>query len=241
MISRDHLLRLIDDRLAELGMSAADASTRAVGNHYLIRNIRRRKNGLPSVEHLMALCDVLGLEFHIGPHRTAPPPIAGAAPASPLPEFEAHVRSMVCLTLQYGGDPFPPYTRDGLTGDYGFIPAYADDASQETSYAALRADYVRAHGLHPKDLRWLRIADDSMEPVIQAGDAVVVDLSQRQPRDGLVFALRRADDSPVIKRLELCPQERWWGKSDNTTYEPRIIDDPGALIGRAVWWAHIEP
>lgn len=65
----EQLLRLIQTRLDELGISASQASTRAVGNHYLIRNMDRRK-GWPSVENLQALCRVLGWEFYIGPPRS---------------------------------------------------------------------------------------------------------------------------------------------------------------------------
>ena len=49
-------------------MKPATASRKAVGNPYLIRNMRR--GGWPSVENLQALCQVLGLEFYIGPPRT---------------------------------------------------------------------------------------------------------------------------------------------------------------------------
>ncbi len=78
------LLRLIDKRLAELGISASEASTRAVGNHYLIRNMHRRA-GMPSVENLQAVCDVLGMEFYIGPLRESPT----AAPSAPTGAADA--------------------------------------------------------------------------------------------------------------------------------------------------------
>ena len=127
---REELLQLIDNRLAEMGISAADASTRAVGNHYLIRNIRRRNGGLPSVESLRALCGILGLEFYIGlprnlytePRNTEatiaeiagnflPSAAAELVPVSAddqshLRRLEEHVRGLVQVVLQMGGDPF---------------------------------------------------------------------------------------------------------------------------------------
>ena len=69
MTTRTEFLRLMEERLRNLNVSASDASIRAVGNHYLIRNIRRRKGAWPSVENLRSLCEVLGLEFYIGPPR----------------------------------------------------------------------------------------------------------------------------------------------------------------------------
>ena len=62
------MLALVQEQLIERGISAAAASTRAVGNHYLIRNMERGGRW-PTVEHLIALCHVLGLEFRIGPPR----------------------------------------------------------------------------------------------------------------------------------------------------------------------------
>ena len=49
-------------------MSAAAASTQAVGNHYLIRNMERRRRW-PTVDSLRALCRVLDVDFYIGPPR----------------------------------------------------------------------------------------------------------------------------------------------------------------------------
>ena len=74
-VNPDRLLSLVKERLAALEMSAAAASTRAVGNHYLIRNIERRRRW-PSVESLIALCRVLDLEFYVGPKREASAPVA---------------------------------------------------------------------------------------------------------------------------------------------------------------------
>lgn len=84
----EDLLVLVEHRLRALGMSAAAASTRAVGNHYLIRNIQRRRRW-PSVDNLISLCRVLGLEFYVGPPRDdravsadtwPPPPSVGPSP-----------------------------------------------------------------------------------------------------------------------------------------------------------------
>ena len=57
----------INRALRERGWSARQASLEAVGAPELIRNIRR--GHLPSMERMQALCEVLGLEFYIGPRR----------------------------------------------------------------------------------------------------------------------------------------------------------------------------
>lgn len=63
----EDLVAQINRALRERGWSARQASMEAVGAPELIRNIRR--GHLPSMERMQALCEVLGLEFYIGPTR----------------------------------------------------------------------------------------------------------------------------------------------------------------------------
>lgn len=69
----------MEDLLAEVeravrmrGWSARQASLMAVGTPELIRDMRRGR--VPSVERFRALCEVLGLEFYVGPPRDNDPP-----------------------------------------------------------------------------------------------------------------------------------------------------------------------
>lgn len=64
----DELEDIINRALRARRYSARQASLEA-GSPELIRNIRRGR--LPSVERLKALCEVLELEFYIGPQRHA--------------------------------------------------------------------------------------------------------------------------------------------------------------------------
>ena len=61
------LLRTIEQAVRARGWSARQASVRAVGTPGLITNMRRGR--VPSVERLRALCEVLDLEFYVGPYR----------------------------------------------------------------------------------------------------------------------------------------------------------------------------
>ena len=61
------LLSEIDRALKVRGVSARQASIDAVGHGELIRDMRRGR--IPSVDRIRALCEVLGLEFYIGPVR----------------------------------------------------------------------------------------------------------------------------------------------------------------------------
>lgn len=61
-MDRHELVQIIDSRLADLGLSAAEASRRAVDNHYFIRNIKERDTN-PTFDRLNRLLDVLGMEL----------------------------------------------------------------------------------------------------------------------------------------------------------------------------------
>ena len=61
------LLSEFERALRARGVSASQASMEAVGSKDLLREMRRGR--VPSVERVRALCEVLDLEFYVGPHR----------------------------------------------------------------------------------------------------------------------------------------------------------------------------
>ncbi|MEM1284918.1 MAG: S24 family peptidase [Pseudomonadota bacterium] len=61
-MDRVELVGIIDKRLAELRLSAAEASRRAVGNQYLVRNIKERGT-VPTIDAATALLDALGYDL----------------------------------------------------------------------------------------------------------------------------------------------------------------------------------
>ena len=48
------------------------------------------------------------------------------------------------------------------------------------------------------------------------------------------------DDAPMVARLR-SDGPHWLAGGDNTDREQRLVSDIDAIIGRAVWWAHVEP
>ena len=63
----EDLLAEVERAVRARGWSARQASMMAVGTPELIRDMRRGR--VPSVERFRALCEVLGLEFYVGPPR----------------------------------------------------------------------------------------------------------------------------------------------------------------------------
>ena len=63
----EDLLAEVERAVRARGWSARQASMMAVGTPELIRDMRRGR--VPSVQRFRALCEVLGLEFYVGPPR----------------------------------------------------------------------------------------------------------------------------------------------------------------------------
>ena len=101
----EDILREIDAALERRGISARAASIRAQGAPEMIRDMRR--GHVPSVERLRSLCEVLGLEFYVGPPRWRLGEDGGALPDVPLHALERSARDLVRLSLLAGGNPIP--------------------------------------------------------------------------------------------------------------------------------------
>lgn len=71
MITHEQLVSLINERLAVLGISAREASIRAVNNPELIRSITRKDHS-PSLSKLQDLLEVLDLKINIGEDDPTP-------------------------------------------------------------------------------------------------------------------------------------------------------------------------
>lgn len=106
---------------------------------------------------------------------------------------------------------------------------------------SLPPDYLRSE-LHVKaqSTRIIQVKGDSMEPLLQTGDRVMIDLSDKAPSPPGIFALWDGL-GVVVKRLELIMGSEpptLEVKSDNPkhrTYE-RSADEV-SIIGRVVWFA----
>ncbi|MFM0243821.1 LexA family transcriptional regulator [Paraburkholderia sediminicola] len=104
---------------------------------------------------------------------------------------------------------------------------------------------LRDLGVPEYAARLIYAAGGSMSPKIQDGRAVLINLMDREPRDGKIYAICKPDDGLVLKRLiwDFHPavgQQTWIIRSDNadkTTFPDKLLppDDRTMIIGRAVW------
>lgn len=111
--------------------------------------------------------------------------------------------------------------------------ALADD---EQPFGALRFSHgwLRSMGLDPAQLVTIAVAGDSMHPVLNDGDEILVDRSRRALRDGIHVV--RVGDHLLVKRIDMGHPGRVRLKSENPAYDPiDLAPDEVVVIGRVVW------
>lgn len=137
--------------------------------------------------------------------------------------------------------------------DFVFIPKVearpaAGNGSFETSSNTLevysfRASWMRIIG-NPKDMVLMDVVGDSMHPYIMDNDMVMIDKSRTDLVPNKVYAVR-VEDLIYLKYIDRTPGQ-FILRSHNKEYDPIYIDtqflseNSIAILGRAVWWCHVE-
>ena len=244
-LSHKKLLAIIEQALEDKGISAREASMRAVGTPELIRNMRR--GSIPSVERFRALCDVLELEFYIGPvrsHKFAKTPALGKRDAmynmlqeiiSRLPHKRERIKT---------AEPFKPYGQPKLD-DFHHIPAFEtgtaasgtsfDEDKQVTSHIAFHANWLRKHNLDPQHCIIVQVGDESMEPTIAKHAMVLIDRSRHRRLIGHIYAIRNADNL-MIRRLDK-NKDGWQLVGDHPKCKAVPLPASAEIIGEVKWMA----
>ncbi|MGS0980993.1 XRE family transcriptional regulator [Burkholderia glumae] len=117
----------------------------------------------------------------------------------------------------------------GISG-YSVEPLNADHAP-----IVFSRTWYEHNGYSPHDLVAIKVHGASMEPGLYDGDWVVVNTSDRNPKDGFVFAVNY-DGEAVIKRL-FKSDGRWVAASDNPDkrlYRDWPLTAETFVIGRIV-------
>lgn len=132
-----------------------------------------------------------------------------------------------------GGEVAVTYVPDG---NGGMIEA--DDTCGSW---ALPEDYLRSElRIKAEAARIIEVQGDSMEPILHAGDRVMINTADKRPTPPGVFALWDGF-GVVVKRIEHIPNSEPPTikiKSDNPNHDEyeRMLDEIN-IIGRLVWYA----
>jgi phage repressor protein C with HTH and peptisase S24 domain len=246
-MTSQELIHLILLRLKETGLSAAAASSRAVGNHYLIRNMQRR-GGAPSFEALQSLCKVLGLEFYIGPPRDPeslpPKPARRQEKQDKLPSWVGQLRSRIRQDLHQALSHLskPPDAEETHSARYVEVrelsaaagSGAADLDETVSGYIPFSRQWLDRQGLFPDRCTVIGVRGESMEPSLPEGSSILVDRSPSRPKDGCIYVFR-TPDGLVVKRACKDPGGGWWLLSDHPAWKPTRCTGDTVIIGEVRW------
>ncbi len=94
--------------------------------------------------------------------------------------------------------------------------------------------WLEEQGLARAQLSAIRVEGDSMEPLLNDGDEILVDRSPRPFRDGIHVV--RLGDTLMVKRVASAGAGRVALLSQNFAYPPvEVAADEVEIIGRVVW------
>lgn len=107
-----------------------------------------------------------------------------------------------------------------------------DEAAFDTFRFSRR--WLAEQGLERAQLSALRVEGDSMEPLLNDGDEILVDRAPRPFRDGIHVV--RLGDTLMVKRVANAGPGRVALLSQNFAYPPvEVAAEEVAIIGRVVW------
>jgi len=120
--------------------------------------------------------------------------------------------------------------------------AYPEDHALSVGNRPFTASWLKKKGLHAKDLKLVRVAGDSMEPLLKNKDVVMIDSSRTKPSEAMPFAVR-LDDDLLVKSIQHLGDGNLALVSHNKTYDNIIINQANPpqdfqVIGAVVWHAH---
>ena len=152
------------------------------------------------------------------------------------------------------GPERPPEQLPGSPSDkeYALIPQYTARAAAGNGYhndhvelkegLVFKRDWLKRLALKDDHLCVIYAEGSSMEPTMFDGEVLLIDQSDRTPRNGKVYAILRPDGSVSVKRFSQQLTGDWVIRSDNpdkTRYpdEPVSVNDMQniEIIGRSVW------
>jgi len=94
--------------------------------------------------------------------------------------------------------------------------------------------WLEEQGLSRADLSAIRVEGDSMEPLLNDGDEILIDRAPRAFRDGIHVV--RLGDTLMVKRVASAGPGRVALLSQNFAYPPvEVAAEEIEIIGRVVW------
>ena len=244
-ISSADLLKIIERALDKQGITARRASMLATGTPELIRNMRRGR--VPSVERFCALCNVLDLEFYVGPkYHQKSPSVRAVSEKQMMSDILEEIISRLPphKTLRQTSKPDKSYD-DSKLGDVYRIPVFETNTAtndalpnkkkRAVDHIPFQESWFNGQGLNPEYCIIVKILDHSMEPTIASNSMVLVDLSRHRRRQERIYAIQ-IGDSLIVRRLTKS-KDKWQLIGDHPKSKPVPFSNLTKIIGEVRWMA----
>lgn len=216
--------KIIAERLEELGTNAFAVEQTADLTKDAIRSVIRpdSKRALPRIDKAQKICEALGLEFYIGPPRSG--------------DADIHRSNHETVAIL---DDFAFVERFDVALSAG--PGSATDNARDLAPVAFRRDWLMERGLIAEKCVVCSVTGVSMEPLLSAGDLILLDRRKTELRNGEVYGVVDIEGDTRVKRLERI-EGGLLLRSENPDCrtEARMGDDANRVqvIGRLVWSGH---
>ena len=209
-------------RANQLGLSPAHVAEMAGVNRSFVYDILRGRSTRPGIDRLAEVARVLKVELDWLIH--------GIGNVEGTPPF-----------IENPDDAFVSITHAGVRPSMGGGSVVLDEHEAPGRAYHFRRSWIK-HGLKasPSQLRIMTVEGDSMEPSLNDGDTVLVDMTRKAPSPPGIFVL---DDGMglVAKRLQHVPNSEPPAVrviSDNKHYpEYERTADEINIVGRIRWFA----
>jgi phage repressor protein C with HTH and peptisase S24 domain len=169
-------------------------------------------------------------------------------------DFARHVEATFGMPVGWMDQPTNELSTP-TDADFALVPQLDISASCGTGHfvdhvvvkggLAFKKSSLRDFGVPEASARIIYASGGSMEPTIQDGCVVLINMADTTPREGRVYAICQPDGSLVLKRLvqDFIPAlgaQGWIMRSDNpnkTQHADKMLppDDRTMIVGRAVW------
>ena len=231
--SNAELLRRIEARRLELGLSKRKLSLMATGKVDAIRGFERHH--APSVAKVRAIAKALKV-----PAEHLLEAIEGDVQPDIPPSFDAYIPPASLATP-------PGYVRieslipkHGMGGGGG-TGAAIDDGEVYGEPALLPEQLIRGQLQgEPSDFLYGEVDGQSMEPILHSGDFIIINRRKRNPMMPGIFALREPDGLVVkwVQREAGSSPLRLKVTSEIPRFDPYfVLADEVDIIGRVVWFS----
>ncbi|WP_176451961.1 XRE family transcriptional regulator [Rhodoferax sp. TH121] len=131
---------------------------------------------------------------------------------------------------------YPAIRRVSLKAQAGVTGYAVDYMNDDGPPIVFRKDWYTLHGYRPEKMMALRVAGESMVPSLYAGDLIVINSLQTEPKDGIAFVCIY-EGEVVVKRL-VRDSGQWWLTSDNADqrrHPRKACDDSTQIVGEVVY------